>query len=195
MHLIRKLTQILLGATLIYTGTLHLTSSRQEFQAQVPPWAPFTPDFIVLASGVVEIALGLALISLQRRKAVGIATAAFFIAIFPGNISQFVNHIDAFGLNDDRARAIRLLFQPLLVLWALWSTSAMPKGTFKRFWDYVKKTIRENKVATVIGIMIGGVATRFLEDGNLLVTTVLTGMTTTATLVGWFTLKKVRKFL
>jgi uncharacterized membrane protein len=179
----RKATQILLGATLIYTGTLHLTSSRQEFQAQVPPWAPFTPDFIVLASGVVEIALGLALISLQRRKAVGIATAAFFIAIFPGNISQFVNGIDAFGLNDDRARAIRLLFQPLLVLWALWSTTAMPKGSFKRFWNYVKKTIRENKVATVIGILIGGVGTRFLEDGNLLVTTVLTGMTTIVTLI------------
>jgi uncharacterized membrane protein len=179
----RKATQILLGATLIYTGTLHLTSSRQEFQAQVPPWAPFTPDFIVLASGVVEIALGLALISLQRRKGVGIATAVFFIAIFPGNISQFVNGIDAFGLNDDRARAIRLLFQPLLVLWALWSTTAMPKGTFKHFWNYVKKTIRENKAATVIGILIGGVATRFLEDGNLLVTTVLMGMTTMGSLV------------
>jgi uncharacterized membrane protein len=176
MHLIRKLTQILLGATLIYTGTLHLTTSRLEFQAQVPPWAPFTPDFIVLASGVVEIALGLSLISLQRRREVGIATAAFFIAIFPGNISQFVNGIDAFGLDSDRARAIRLLFQPLLVLWALWSTTAMPKGTFKRFWNYVKKTIRENKVATVIGILIGGVGTRFLEDGNLLVTTVSTGV-------------------
>ncbi|CAN2188600.1 COG4270 Predicted membrane protein [Candidatus Nanopelagicaceae bacterium] len=191
MHLIRKLTQILLGATLIYTGTLHLTSSRQEFQAQVPPWAPFTPDFIVLASGVVEIALGLALVSLQRRKAVGIATAAFFIAIFPGNISQFVNGIDAFGLNDDRARAIRMLFQPLLVLWALWSTTAMPKGTFKRFWNYVKKTIRENKVATVIGVLIGGVGTRFLEDGNLLVTTVLTGISTAFTLTLWLMMKKV----
>jgi uncharacterized membrane protein len=187
----RKLTQILLGATLIYTGTLHLTSSRQEFQAQVPPWAPFTPDFIVLASGVVEIAIGLALISLQRRKEIGVATAAFFIAIFPGNISQFVNGIDAFGLNDDRARAIRLIFQPLLVLWALWSTGAMPKGTFKRFWNYVKKMIRENKVAAVIGILIGGVATRFLEDGNLLVTTVLTGITTGGSVFFSVALKKL----
>jgi uncharacterized membrane protein len=189
--LLRKLTQILLGATLIYTGTLHLTTSRLEFQAQVPPWAPFTPDFIVLASGVVEIALGLSLISLQRRREVGIATATFFIAIFPGNISQFVNGIDAFGLDSDRARAIRLLFQPLLVLWALWSTTAMPRGTFKRFWNYVKKTIRENKAATVIGILIGGVWTRFLEDGNLLVTTVLTGMTTAGSLIVWVLLKKL----
>jgi uncharacterized membrane protein len=193
--LLRKLTQILLGATLIYTGTLHLTTRRLEFQAQVPPWAPFTPDFIVLASGVVEIALGLALISLQRRRAIGIATAAFFIAIFPGNISQFVNGIAAFGLDSDRARAIRLLFQPLLVLWALWSTTAMPKGTFKRFWNYLKKTIRENKAATIIGILIGGVWTRFLEDGNLLVTTVLTGMTTTGTLALFVLVKKIIDFV
>jgi len=192
MHLIRKATQILLGATLIYTGTLHLTTSRMEFQAQVPLWVPFSPDFVVLASGVVEIALGLALISLQRRREVGIATALFFIAIFPGNISQFVNEIDAFGLDSDRARAIRLLFQPLLVLWALWSTTALPKTSFKRLWNYINRVIRENKVATVIGILIGGVGTRFLEDGNLLVTTVLTGMTTVGVLVAWLLVKKVR---
>ena len=115
---------MLLGSALIYTGILHLTSSRLEFQAQVPPWAPFSPDFIVLASGVVEIVLGLALASLRRRKEVGIATALFFIAVFPGNISQYVNQIDAFELDSDRARFIRLLFQPLLVIWALWSTEA-----------------------------------------------------------------------
>jgi len=166
-----------------------------EFQAQVPPWVPLSPDFVVLASGVVEIALGLALISLQRRREVGIATALFFIAIFPGNISQFVNHIDAFGLDSDRARAIRLLFQPLLVLWALWSTTALPKGSFNRLWNYIKRVIRENKVATVIGILIGGVATRFLEDGNLLVTTVLTGMSTASTLVVWLVFKRVKNSL
>ena len=116
--------QVLLGSALIYTGILHLTSSRLEFQAQVPPWAPFSPDFIVLASGVVEILLGLALASLRRRKEVGILTALFFIAIFPGNISQYVNKVDAFGLDSDQARLIRLFFQPLLVIWALWSTEA-----------------------------------------------------------------------
>ena len=116
--------QVLLGSALIYTGILHLTSSRLEFQAQVPPWVPFSPDFVVLASGVVEILLGLALASLRRRKEVGIATALFFIAIFPGNISQYVNKVDAFGLDSDQARFNRLFFQPLLVIWALWSTGA-----------------------------------------------------------------------
>ena len=116
--------QVLLGSALIYTGILHLTTSRLEFQAQVPPWVPFSPDFIVLASGVVEMLLGLALASLRRRKEVGIATALFFIAIFPGNISQYVNKVDAFGLDSDQTRLIRLFFQPLLVIWALWSTEA-----------------------------------------------------------------------
>ena len=115
---------MLLGSALIYTGILHLTTSRLEFQAQVPPWVPFSPDFIVLASGVVEILLGLALAGLRRRKEVGVLTALFFIAIFPGNISQYVNKVDAFGLDSDQARLIRLFFQPLLVIWALWSTEA-----------------------------------------------------------------------
>lgn len=126
-ELIRKATQILLGATLIYTGTLHLTTRRMEFQAQVPTWLPLSPDFVVMASGFVEIALGLALLSLRRRREVGIATALFFIAIFPGNINQYIHGINAFGLDTDRARAIRLLFQPLLVLWALWSTGIIIK--------------------------------------------------------------------
>jgi uncharacterized membrane protein len=191
MQLLRKATQLLLGVTLIYTGTLHLTTKRLEFQAQVPPWAPFSADFVVLASGVVEIALGLALISLQKRKVVGITTALFFIAIFPGNISQFVNGIDAFGLNDDRARAIRLLFQPLLVLWALWSTTALPQDSFRKLRALIKRLITTNKPAVIIGILIGGVATRFLEDSNLLVNSVLTLLTTTATLAVWLLIKKI----
>lgn len=119
----RLIARIVLGLALASAGISHLGSARAEFQAQVPPWVPLDPDFVVLASGVVEIVLGLALIVLFRWKAwVGVAAALFFIAIFPGNISQFVNGIDAFGLDTDEARGIRLLFQPLLVLWALWST-------------------------------------------------------------------------
>jgi uncharacterized membrane protein len=125
MRYLRNATQLLLGTALAYAGTTHLTTNRTEFQAQVPNWVPFSSDFVVIASGIVEIALGLSLILLWKyRTQIGLATATFFIAIFPGNISQYVNHIDAFGLDSDRARAIRLLFQPLLVIWALWSTGA-----------------------------------------------------------------------
>ena len=125
MKTTKFLARLLLGAALIFAGIGHFTFSRETFQAQVPTWLPLDPDFVVLASGVVEITLGIALTSLGRHVAlVGLATALFFIAIFPGNISQYLTHTDAFGLNTDESRLIRLFFQPLLVLWALWSTGA-----------------------------------------------------------------------
>ena len=124
MGMIKKIAQAMLGIALTYAGSLHLTSSRQEFQAQVPTWLPLDPDFVVIASGIVEIILGLSLLILWRyRIQVGIIVAIFFVLIFAGNINQYVNQIDAFGLNSDRERLIRLFFQPLLVLWALWSTN------------------------------------------------------------------------
>ena len=122
----QTLARWLLGALLFGAGLAHLTVSRQTFRAQVPTWLPFDPDLVVLVSGVIEMLLGAALIFLPRyRVAVGWATAVFFILIFPGNIAQYTNGIDAFGLNTDLARFIRLLFQPVLVLWALWSTGAL----------------------------------------------------------------------
>ena len=121
----RQVARYLLGAALIYAGVGHFTFSRIAFQAQVPPWLPLDPDFVVLASGAVEIALGLGLIYVTRyRKQIGWLTAAFFLAVFPGNISQYLTQTDAFGLNTDEARAVRLLFQPLLIIWALWATGA-----------------------------------------------------------------------
>lgn len=126
--MLRKTAQVLLGAALMYAGITHLTTNRTEFQAQVPTWVPLSADFVVLASGVVEIALGIALASLQYRRQVGWITAAFFVAIFPGNISQYVNGIDAFGLDTDQARLTRLFFQPVLVLWALWATGVLMRN-------------------------------------------------------------------
>ena len=125
MPILKRIPQIILGIALAYAGIGHLTTNRTEFQAQVPTILKSWADFVVLASGVVEIVLGLCLIFLWRyRAAVGWVVAAFFVAIFPGNISQYVNQVDAFGLDSDRARFIRLFFQPLLVIWALWATGA-----------------------------------------------------------------------
>jgi uncharacterized membrane protein len=116
---------MVLGFALAYAGVGHLTTSRQEFQAQVPTVFADYADFVVLASGVVEIALGVGLIALWKyRVQIGWIVAVFFVAIFWGNISQYLNGVDAFGLNSDRARLIRLFFQPLLVMWALGSTGA-----------------------------------------------------------------------
>jgi len=133
MQLVRRAPQIVLGAALAYAGIGHLTTSRLTFRAQVPTLFKDYADFVVLASGVVEIALGLSLILLwQYRVQIGWLVAIFFTAVFWGNISQYINKIDAFGLNSDRARFIRLLFQPLLVAWALLSTGAWTRYRKKR---------------------------------------------------------------
>jgi uncharacterized membrane protein len=125
MGILRKLPQMVLGLALAYAGVGHVTTSRQEFQAQVPTLFKDYADFVVLSSGVVEIALGVGLIALWKyRVQIGWVVAAFFVAIFWGNISQYINGVDAFGLNSDSARLIRLFFQPLLVMWALGSTGA-----------------------------------------------------------------------
>lgn len=124
----QTLARVLLGSAMVFAGTGHLTFLRQDFQAQVPTWLPLNRDFVVLASGVVEVALGAALLALPRQRVtVGWVLAAFYVAIFPGNISQYVSHQSAFGLDTDTKRVIRLFFQPLLVLWALWSTGAWPR--------------------------------------------------------------------
>ena len=116
---------MVLGFALAYAGAGHLTTSRVEFQAQVPSVFEDYADFVVLASGVVEIALGVGLIALWKyRVQIGWLAAGFFVAIFWGNISQYVNGVDAFGLDTDTKRLVRLFFQPVLVMWALLSTGA-----------------------------------------------------------------------
>lgn len=136
-RIVQTFFRILLGAMLIFTGISHLTVSRMEFQAQVPTWLPLESDLVVVLSGIVEIALGMALIVLfKHRVIVGLATAAFFVLIFPGNISQYVNGIDAFGLNSDQERFNRLFFQPVLVIWALWCTDA---------WRALRNALRHSK--------------------------------------------------
>ncbi|RXG16348.1 putative membrane protein [Leeuwenhoekiella aestuarii] len=121
--------RILLGSMMTLAGIGHLTFQRDEFQVQVPRWLPTDSefiDFVVIASGVTEILLGLALIFLIKYKVkIGLFLGIFFILIFPGNISQFTNGVDAFGLDTDLKRLIRLFFQPVLILWALWSTGAI----------------------------------------------------------------------
>lgn len=116
-----------LAAAMMFAGVAHLTFARRDFQAQVPDalveHGPLDRDAVVVASGVVEAAFGLALVVLPReRRRIGAALAAFFIAIFPGNIDQWRKGRSAFGLDTDQKRFTRLFFQPLLVAAAWWST-------------------------------------------------------------------------
>jgi len=130
--MVRILGRLGLAVVLIVAGIGHFTSA-DAFLAQVPPWMP-APEAVVAVSGVVELILGTALIVIPRRwrPALGWVTAGFFVVIFPGNISQFVTGTSAFGLDSDAARFVRLLFQPALVVWALWCTGAWSARSARR---------------------------------------------------------------
>ena len=118
---LRTLARIALGVTMTGAGITHLTVARQEFRAQVPDWFPVDADAVVLLSGVAEVALGASFVALPKhRRTIGALLAAFFVVIFPGNIAQYAEHTDAFGLDTDTKRLVRLFFQPLLVAWALY---------------------------------------------------------------------------
>ena len=117
----QNLVRLGLGAFMTLAGTSHLTFARQSFQAQVPTWLPLDKDLVVLASGAVEIGLGVSFAALPRhRRVIGIALAGFYTAIFPGNINQYVQRLDAFNLDTDAKRLGRLFFQPALIAGALW---------------------------------------------------------------------------
>lgn len=124
--LTQNIFRILLAVFMIYAGLSHLTFNRIDFQAQVPDWVPMSKDLVVILSGIVEITLGMALgLKKNERARVGWALALFFVLVFPGNVAQYLDGKDAFGaLNTDKARLIRLFFQPVLIVWALWSAGS-----------------------------------------------------------------------
>ena len=139
--ILQAIFRILLGLAMTMAGIGHLSFQRVEFRAQVPQWLPLDADLVVLLSGGVEIGLGLALLFLRKYRAqAGLALAVFYVFVFPGNIAQYVNGISAFGLDTDQARLIRLFFQPVLVLWALWSSGA------SSLWRLNKGQMKENSL-------------------------------------------------
>lgn len=123
---IQNIFRVLLAVLMIFAGYSHLTFNRVDFQAQVPDWVPVEKDLVVVLSGVVEMILGLLLLFWkQKRTTMGWVLAVFFILVFPGNIAQYVDKKDAFGaLNSDTARLARLFFQPVLIIWSIWSSGA-----------------------------------------------------------------------
>jgi uncharacterized membrane protein len=123
---LQNFIRIFLGLFMITAAIGHFTFQRTDFQAQVPNWVPLDKDLVVILSGIVEIALGLAMVFLTQYKVkVGITLAIFYVLVFPGNIAQYLNGTSAFGLDTDQARLIRLFFQPVLIFLALWSTGAL----------------------------------------------------------------------
>lgn len=123
---LQKFLRILLGLLMVLAAIAHFTFERSGFQAQVPDWVPLSKDLVVILSGIVELSLGLSMIFWKKERIrIGIALAIFYLLVFPGNIAQYTNHASAFSLDTDKARLIRLFFQPPLMIWALWSAGAL----------------------------------------------------------------------
>lgn len=130
----QNIFRILLAIFMVYAGFSHLTFNRIDFQAQVPDWLPLSKDLVVILSGIVEMALGLGLALWKNQRArFGWALALFFILVFPGNIAQYLDGKDAFGvLDSDGARLRRLFFQPILIIWAIWSAGSWKSWRAKK---------------------------------------------------------------
>ncbi len=125
MNTSKTLGRLALGSFLVTAGIAHLTFKRKAFKAQVPNWVPLDKDDTVVYSGYAEIALGTGLLVAPKkyRASMGKIAGLFFAAVFPGNIAQYVNRKNSFGLNTDEKRLARLFFQPFLIWWAVRATS------------------------------------------------------------------------
>lgn len=122
----RTAARWLLFVLLAAAGVSHLTWGRRGYRIVVPDWSTrltgLSKDAIVVGSGVVELMLAGGVAALPRQRSVGWLVAAFFVAVFPGNVHQWRTGRAAPMLRTDRARFVRLLLQPVLVVWALWAT-------------------------------------------------------------------------
>ena len=125
----RVVARYLLIALLVAAGASHLSWGRRGYRIVVPDWATrllrTDKDTIVLLSGAVELVLG-AVVAAAPTRSTAAAVAAFFVAVCPGNVHQWRTGRSAPLMRTDRARFIRVLLQPLLVVWALW---AVPRKT------------------------------------------------------------------
>jgi uncharacterized membrane protein len=138
-NIVQDIARIIMGGFMVWAGIGHLTYLRTEFQAQVPDWVPLEKDLVVVLSAFPEIALGLSMLFWKKQRvAVGITLAIFYVLVFPGNIHQYINHVEGFTLNTEGKRLGRLFLQPVLIAWALWSTGAIT--ALRR--DYKDKAVK-----------------------------------------------------
>ncbi|WP_037679707.1 membrane protein [Streptomyces griseus] len=109
-------SSLLLAGLLATAGVAHFASPRQ-FDATVPRALPGSPRTWTYASGVAALALAAGVALPRTRRVAGLATAAFFVGVFPANVKMAVDwrHRPA----PQKAAAFgRLPLQLPLVLWA-----------------------------------------------------------------------------
>ncbi|MGV9350376.1 DoxX family protein [Streptomyces spiralis] len=107
---------LLLAGLLATAGVAHFASPRQ-FDATIPRALPGRPRTWTYASGAAEIALAAGLALPRTRRTAALATAAFFVGVFPANVQMAVDWRNRPA--PQKAAALgRLPLQLPLVLWA-----------------------------------------------------------------------------
>ncbi|MFZ3468412.1 hypothetical protein ACODT3_35165 [Streptomyces sp. 4.24] len=107
---------LLLAGLLAGAAVAHAVAPK-PFDATVPRSLPGSPRQWTYASGVAELALAAGIAHPRTRRVAALATAAFFVGVFPANVKM---------ANDARRRSpavravalARLPLQVPLVLWA-----------------------------------------------------------------------------
>ena len=116
------------GVFMFVSGYGHLFLAAEEIELLVPAWSPISPKAMVIVTGYIEITIGLAFIFLRSKiHIVGWILVVFLILVFPGNLYQYSNEIDAFGLNTPGKRLARLFLQPFIILWVLYVSGNLNK--------------------------------------------------------------------
>ena len=117
----RTLLRWLLALAYIGAGVAHIRSPAGFLQI-TPSWIPW-PQTIIFATGLCEIAGGIALAVVPRlRAAAGIALALYALCVFPANINHAMNDIAIGGRHLSWwYHGPRLILQPVILWWALWA--------------------------------------------------------------------------
>lgn len=122
--MIKKISLYVLVILYVGAGINHFIN-RHFYVAIMPPYIPVHAAMVAL-SGVAEIILGLALIPVKTRKWAAHLIALMLIIFIPVHIFMLQQAYTVENYSTTIVAAwIRLLLQPLLIIWVLWHSKEL----------------------------------------------------------------------
>ena len=126
--LLRRIFRYLLAVFFVLAGANHFWNP--SFYLQImPPYLPWHGE-LVFISGICEILGGIGVLFPQPlRRIAGWGLVALLIAIFPANLHMAMNDVPMPGRPPNPTlNWLRLPFQLVFILWALWCTRPPSKS-------------------------------------------------------------------
>ena len=119
----RTLFRWLLAAIFAFVGVVHLAQPG-IFLPIVPDWVPM-PRLTIEATGACELAGAAGLLTRRARRLAGVMLALYAVCVFPANIKHAIDDVPVNGVHLGLWYHVpRLLFQPVIVWWALFCGEA-----------------------------------------------------------------------